>query len=69
MTDRLKFLREGERKGMGISEFEDYLAAWMTEEGIDGPKYHFYEGNLMNRGIRYIIRPKTLEERLAVKKL
>ncbi len=68
VPERLMLLREGERKGMSIGEFEDYVAAWCSEQSKENRYYRIYDGTL-SRGPRYVKEVISLAQRLKEKKI
>ena len=64
LPDRMIFLREGERKKMTIDEFENYLAAWMSNTTrLTGRQFEM-PTNYFTYGPRYVHEAVPLRERL-----
>jgi hypothetical protein len=63
LPDRMEFLREGERKRMSISEFEDYLGAWMSEMAIKhNRKFQFFDVTTYNYTYKFVSEILPLSE-------
>lgn len=64
LPERLELLREGERRQMNVLEFDDYVAAYMTEKyHTTGREWNMYDKQMFV-GPRFVRERKTLQERL-----
>lgn len=69
MPERMELLREGERKKMSISEFEDYISAWITEAHLETGRQWTIQDGQVSHFPRYVVEIFPLEVRLKRKKI